>query len=227
MEDYPNEEHTVKILKVENVTHNVRRFTVSKPANYEFLPGQATDVTIDLPAWKAERRPFTFTALNEWDTLEFTIKIYDDHNGVTNELGKLKPGDQLIIHDVWGAISYKGEGVFIAGGAGITPFLSIFRYLESKNEIDNNLLIFANKTKADIIHEAEFKKLLGNAFINILSDEEVIGYAHGMITEDFLKAHIVNFNKPFYVCGPPPMMDAIQKQLTNLGVGSNSVVVEI
>jgi len=88
-------------------------------------------------------------------------------------------------------------------------------------------LIFANKTKADIIHEAEFKKLLGNAFINILSDEEVSGYAHGMITEDFLKAHIVNFNKPFYVCGPPPMMDAIQKQLTNLGVGSNSIVVEI
>ena len=56
---------------------------------------------------------------------------------------------------------YKGEGVFIAGGAGITPFLSIFRYLNSKNEINNNILIFANKTKADIIHEEELKSLAG------------------------------------------------------------------
>ena len=200
---------------------------MEKPAGYTFTPGQATEVAINKNGWKEERRPLTFTSLPGEDHLEFTIKTYPSRKGVTNEILNLKPGDELIIHDVWGAISYKGEGVFIAGGAGITPFLSIFRYLESKNEINNNLLIFANKTKADIIHEAEFKKLLGNAFINILSDEEVSGYAHGMITEDFLKAHIVNFNKPFYVCGPPPMMDAIQKQLTNLGVGSNSIVVEI
>ena len=221
------ESHIVKIKSTDHVTHDVVRIIFEKPAGYTFTPGQATEVAINKNGWKEERRPFTFTSLPGEDHLEFTIKTYPSHKGVTNEILNLKPGDELIIHDVWGAISYKGEGVFIAGGAGITPFLSIFRYLESKNEINNNLLIFANKTKADIIHEAEFKKLLGNAFINILSDEEVIGYAHGMITEDFLKAHIVNFNKPFYVCGPPPMMDAIQKQLTNLGVGSNSVVVEI
>ena len=221
------ESHIVKTKSTDHVTHDVVRIILEKPAGYTFTPGQATEVAINKNGWKEERRPLTFTSLPGEDHLEFTIKTYPSRKGVTNEILNLKPGDELIIHDVWGAISYKGEGVFIAGGAGITPFLSIFRYLESKNEINNNLLIFANKTKADIIHEAEFKKLLGNAFINILSDEEVSGYAHGMITEDFLKAHIVNFNKPFYVCGPPPMMDAIQKQLTNLGVGSNSIVVEI
>jgi len=221
------ESHIVKTKSTDHVTHDVVRIIFEKPAGYTFTPGQATEVAINKNGWKEERRPLTFTSLPGEDHLEFTIKTYPSRKGVTNEILNLKPGDELIIHDVWGAISYKREGVFIAGGAGITPFLSIFRYLESKNEINNNLLIFANKTKADIIHEAEFKKLLGNAFINILSDEEVSGYAHGMITEDFLKAHIVNFNKPFYVCGPPPMMDAIQKQLTNLGVGSNSIVVEI
>ena len=221
------ESHIVKIKSTDHVTHDVVRIIFEKPAGYTFTPGQATEVAINKNGWKEERRPFTFTSLPGEDHLEFTIKTYPSRKGVTNEILNLKPGDELIIHDVWGAISYKAEGVFIAGGAGITPFLSIFRYLESKIEINNNLLIFANKTKADIIHEAEFKKLLGNAFINILSDEEVNGYAHGMITEDFLKAHIVNFNKPFYVCGPPPMMDAIQKQLTNLGVGSSSIVVEI
>ncbi|MCK7517280.1 MAG: hypothetical protein MZV64_05925 [Ignavibacteriales bacterium] len=48
---------------------------------------------------------------------------------------RLKKDNELILHDVFGAINYKGEGVFIAGGAGVTPFISIFRYLQSKNEI--------------------------------------------------------------------------------------------
>jgi len=65
MENYPDEEHVVKILKIENVTHNVKRFTLSKPENYPFKPGQATDIVINLPSWKDERRPFTFTCLND------------------------------------------------------------------------------------------------------------------------------------------------------------------
>lgn len=201
--------------------------TLEKPANYTFTPGQATDVAINKKEWKEEKRPFTFTNLPEDNHLEFTIKTYPSHKGVTNELRHLEPGDELIIHDVWGAISYKGHGVFIAGGAGITPFLSIFRYLKTINNIYGNQLIFANKTKADIIHEKELKNLLGDAFINILSDEAGAGYAHGMIREDFLKKSITSFDKIFYVCGPPPMMNAVQKYLTNLGVGDNSIVVEI
>ncbi|MEO8088445.1 MAG: flavodoxin reductase, partial [Bacteroidota bacterium] len=131
------------------------------------------------------------------------------------------------LHDVFGAITYKGEGVFIAGGAGVTPFISIFRHLQSKNEIGKNLLVFANKTKADIILKKEFKDLLGDAFINILSDEKVEGYHQGRVNEDFLKSIISNFHQQFYVCGPPPMMDAVLKQLGNLGVGDKAVTVEI
>ncbi len=221
------ESHIVKIKTIDKVTHDVLGIVLERPAGYTFTPGQATEVAINKTKWKEEKRPFTFTCLPEDEFLEFTIKTYPSHKGVTNELLNLKPGDELIIHDVWGAISYKGEGVFIAGGAGVTPFLSIFRHLRSTNKIGGNKLIFANKTRADIIHEAELKDLLGNAFINILSDEEVTGYAKGMITEKFLKENIGNFDRKFYICGPPPMMDAIQGYLTNLGVGNNSVVVEI
>lgn len=144
------EEHIIKILGIEQVTHDVKRFRVEKPEGYSFTPGQATEVSINTPEYKDEKRPFTFTCLNREPYLEFTIKIYPSHNGVTNELGKLKPGAELIIRDVWGAISYKGKGVFIAGGAGITPFISIFRDLRAKDEISGNTLIFANKAKADI-----------------------------------------------------------------------------
>jgi ferredoxin-NADP reductase len=203
------------------------RIVLQKPGNYTFTPGQATEVAINKEKWKEEKRPFTFTCLPDDDYLEFTIKTYPSHKGVTNELLALKQDDELIIHDVWGAISYKGEGIFIAGGAGITPFLSIFRHLHSINGIKGNKLIFANKTKADIIHEEEFKRLLGDSFINILSDDTITGYEHGFITEDFLKKNLGTVKSKFYVCGPPPMMDAIQKILSSLGVGDDSVVVEI
>src|SRR5450432_1426999 len=106
--------YLVKILFIEPVTHNVKRFTVEKPDGYTFQPGQATEVSINTPELKEEKRPFTFTCLPEDDHLEFTIKIYTDHNGVTNALGNLKPGDELILRDVWGAISYDGPGLFIA-----------------------------------------------------------------------------------------------------------------
>jgi len=220
------EEHIVKIIRTEQLTHDVKRFQIEKPEGYTFIPGQATDVSVNTPDLKSKKRPFTYTGLNTDPYLEFTIKIYPSHKGVTNELSRLKPGDEIIIRDVWGAISYKGEGVFIAGGAGITPFISIFRDLRTRNEIAGNTLIFANKTKADIILEDELKNLPGLEFINILSDEPADGYYHGMISEEFLKAHVRDFDRRFYVCGPPPMMNAVKKQLANLGVGKNSIVVE-
>ena len=218
--------HIVKILATRQMTHDVKRFRVEKPEGYSFIPGQATEVSVNTPELKDEKRPFTFTCLNREPYLEFTIKIYPSHKGVTNELGKLKPGDELIIRDVWGAISYKGEGVFIAGGAGITPFISIFRDLREKGEVSGNKLIFANKTKADIILENELRDMLGDAFINILSDEKDKGYFHGMITKDFLKDNIGDSRK-FYLCGPPPMIDAVKKQLASLGFAENSITLEL
>ena len=219
-------QHIVKIKSINKVTPDVLQILTEKPPSYTFIPGQATDISINNSDWKDEKRPFTFTCLPENNYIEFIIKTYPSHQGVTNQLLQLNKDDELILHDVFGDISYKGEGVFIAGGAGVTPFISIFRYLQSKNEVANNKLIFANKTKADIILEEEFKSLLGKNFINILSDENIDGYANGHITEDFLQANIGDFNKNVYVCGPPPMMDAIEKMLANLHVNERLIIKE-
>lgn len=220
------EEHIVKILNIDEVTHNVKSFKVEKPEGYSYLPGQATEVSVNVPRLRNEKRPFTFTSLNSARFLEFTIKIYPERNGVTNELGKLKPGSELIIRDVWGDIEYKGEGVFIAGGAGITPFISIFRDLHYRQKIGSNMLIYANKTKDDIILESELKWLLGDLFINILSDEKADGYAYGFITEEFLKTNIPAINNKYYLCGPPPMMLAVLGQLSRLGVAEDSIIMD-
>jgi ferredoxin-NADP reductase len=220
------QQHIVKIKSMDYVTHDVLKIVTEKPKHFNFIPGQAAHISINKTSWKNEKRSFTFTCIPENDYLEFTIKTYPLKKGVTNELLNLKKDDELILHDVFGAIAYKGEGIFIAGGAGVTPFISIFRYLQSKNAVGNNKLIFANKTKDDIILEEEFKRLLGDNFINILSDEKVEGYANGQITEDFIKANKTGTDNMFYVCGPPPMMEAIVKELESLHINEKLIIKE-
>ncbi|MGD0340288.1 MAG: hypothetical protein ABSA76_01075 [Bacteroidales bacterium] len=221
------ENYNVKIISIGHITHDVLQIFTEKPKKFRFVPGQATDISINKDGWENETRPFTFTSLPGDGYLQFTIKTYPSHKGVTNQLLQLKSKDELILHDVFGAIAYKNEGFFIAGGAGVTPFISIFRYLRSKNKIGDNKLIFANKTRDDIILNYEFKYSLRKNFINILSDEISEGYAHGFITEDFLKEHITDLNKNFYVCGPPPMMDSVEKILSNLHVNEKLIVKEV
>jgi ferredoxin-NADP reductase len=221
------EEHVLKIISIEPVTHNVKHFKVEKPAGYSFVPGQATEVAINKPRWKDERRPFTFTSLNEWDHLEFTIKIYSDHDGVTNQLGQLKAGDELLLHDVWGAIQYKGEGTFIAGGAGVTPFIAIFRQLRKDQKLGNNKLIFSNKTQKDIILREEFTAMLGDNFINTLTQEQITGFDHHKIDEEYLKQKISDFNQQFYICGPDVMIKDVKTNLQKIGASDNLITIEL
>jgi Flavodoxin reductases (ferredoxin-NADPH reductases) family 1 len=220
------EEHILKIRAIEPVTHNVKHFEVEKPQGYQYIPGQATEVAINKPRWKDERRPFTFTSLNDWDHLEFTIKIYSDHDGVTNQLGQLKAGDELLLHDVWGAIQYKGEGTFIAGGAGVTPFIAIFRQLQKDKNLGDNKLIFSNKAHKDIILKDEFTAMLGDNFINTLTQEEIPGYDHHKIDEEYLQNTINDFDQQFYICGPDAMVKDVQSILQKLGA-KNNVTVEL
>lgn len=147
----------VKIIEIEHATKDVLHIKVSKPKDMTFTPGQATEVSINKPGWEKESRPFTFVCLPSKDYLEFMIKTYPDRKGVTNELLSLQTGDELILNYVFGAIHYKGEGTFIAGGAVMTPFISILRSLKDQNKLGNNKLIYANKTKDDIIVEKELR----------------------------------------------------------------------
>ncbi|MHA4846432.1 FAD-binding oxidoreductase [Flavitalea antarctica] len=216
----------VRIISAEMVTHNVRRFKVERPDGLNFVSGQAADVSINTPELKDEIRPFTFTGLNDWEHLEFTIKIYADHNGVTNHLGKVNAGDELIIHGVFGAINYLGEGVFIAGGAGVTPYISIFRQLKKENKIGNNMLIFSNRTSKDIILKDEFTEMLGERFINTLTEEKSNQFEHRRVDSQYLSEKIKDFSQYFYICGPDPMIEAIKKNLLSLGADEKKIIIE-
>lgn len=221
------DENLVKILETKCLTHDVKRFRVTKPTGYQFVPGEATDMVINQPEWKGNRHAFTFTGLNDWDFLEFTIKIRRDHKGFTYKLDQLKEGDELFIHDSFGAFHYRGEGVFIAGGSGVTPFIAILRQLEKEGRLNNNVLIFSNKKREDIILKDEFEKMLGSNFINTLTREKTDQYDNSRIDKSYLQHKIKNFSQYFYVCGKIVMMKEIQKDLTELGAEERRVIIEM
>lgn len=218
--------YVVKVLEADFITDDVKRFVVEKPEGYTFIPGQATDVSINLPGWKDKMRPFTFTSLNKWNYLEFMIKIYMEHNGVTKMLSKINAGGELIIHEPFGAITFKGPGVFIAGGAGVTPFIAILRDLQRTKQLHDCKLICSNKTSHDVIMGSELQSMLKENFISVFTRENKIGFLGRRIDRNFLIENIQNFGQYFYVCGPDDFVKDIKSILADLGAEPQSLVIE-
>jgi ferredoxin-NADP reductase len=219
-------QHIVKISEVFQVTHDVKCFRLERPEGYSFHPGQATDLSIHQPGLEEETRPFTFTALADKPYLEFTIKRYTDHHGITDRLHQLKRGDELILRDVWGAIEYKGPGYFIAGGAGITPFIAILRSLDAKKEAAGNKLFFSNKTSSDIIYKEELENILGTDVVFVLTREQKKGFMNGRIDAAFIQEHMSDFKKHFYICGPDPMVNELVNSVQESGASPEALVFE-
>jgi ferredoxin-NADP reductase len=219
-------ETIVTILSAQYITHDVRQFRLEKPEGFTFIPGQATELSVNKDGWKDQKNPFTFTSLTDANYLEFTIKIYPERQGVTNQLGKLKPGETVILREPWGAIEYKGSGYFIAGGAGITPFIAILRNLHREGTLEDNTLFYSNKTDQDIILADELKFILRENAHFTLSRQKDSKYDQRRIDENFLKVEVKDFSKHFYVCGPDAMVLAITETLKKLGATSDTLVFE-
>ena len=218
--------HTVTLLMSQFVTHDVKHFIVSKPEGFSIVPGQGVELAVNRPELREQGRPFTPTGLAGDRVLEFTIKTYPDHAGVTQALHQLEPGAELLMSEPFGTIRYEGPGVFIAGGAGITPFLAILRDLADKGELDGQTLIFSNKTPRDVICERELRHVLGERCILTCTGAAAPGYENRRVDRAFLEETIRDFTQRFYLCGPPPFMDAINAALADLGARSESLVFE-
>jgi ferredoxin-NADP reductase len=219
--------HRLTLQQITPVTHDTYQLIFDRPDGYRFDPGQATDLRLDRDGWRDEARPFTFTGYPDAPRLEFVIKSYPDHDGVTRQIGQMTLGDQVLIGDAWGAIEDRGPGTFIAGGAGITPFIAILRNrVRREGSLKSTTLIFANKRERDIILQREWDAMPGLSTIHVLEDDNVDGMNQGRIDAEFLDAHLSDFDGTFYLCGPPPMEDAVAEALAARGVTGDRLVRE-
>ena len=173
------------LLQSQSMNHDVKRFVLERPAGFDFEPGQGVELAIDREEWRSEGRPFTPTSLPGDRLLEFIIKGYPEHQGVTRELHRLQPGESLLLSEPFGTIRYRGPGMFIAAGAGITPFISILRMLDRQGQLEGHSLIFGNKTPRDIICEKELLKMLGERVKFLCSREDDCRCAGGRVDRPY------------------------------------------
>jgi ferredoxin-NADP reductase len=217
---------TVTLLMTEFVTHDVKRFTVSRPEGFGFEAGQGVELAIDEDGWREQGRPFTPTSLVDDQVLEFTIKGYPDHDGVTKRLHQLHAGAALIMSEPFGTIRYQGAGTFVAGGAGITPFIAVLRERARRGELDGHRLIFSNKTPADIICEKEFRHYLGERAEFLCTRAGSAGCRQLRIDRNYLSEQVQAFDQRFYVCGPPKFVEEVNAHLRALGASPDALVFE-
>ena len=217
---------TVRILKSEFITPDVKRFVVTRPPGLVFEPGQSCMLAVDQDIWREMWRPFTFTSLPGSRTLEFIVKIYDQRQGVTHMMGLLRKDDTLLLKDVFGTISYKGPGTFFAAGAGITPFIPIFRDLYKKKQLKDCTLVYTNKTVQDVILDRELSRMFGKRFLNVFTRQNVVGFKERRIDRDLLIALVQDFDQFFYICGPHKFVEELNSMLISLGATADSLVFE-
>lgn len=208
--------HTVKIISINKLAHDVLEIRTEKPSVFKFIPGHSIMLSINKPELTQLKRPYNFTSANSDSHLEFIIKIYKERKSLSGQFEKLNVGDSLILSEMFGSHRYIEQGVFIAGGVGVTPFVSIFRQLNKDNALKNNILLYSNKTSKDIILKDELKSLLGNNCLFVLTRESNSQGQTGRINKSFLLKYIKDFNQRYYICGPDSFTRDIKQMIDEI-----------
>lgn len=210
----------VKLLSKSYVNHNVIQFRIQKPYGYCHGPGQALELSIAKPGYELAVAPFTISNLNTDPYLELTVKINPDKNSLTFGMSTLEVGDTLQITEPWDSYTYKGPGMFIAAGTGITPFLPIWEKLEAQGASvgKEHSLIYANRTLEDILFPNKIKQALGKRCVYVLSRANSNNTLFGRIHQGVLEPLINDLQQNFYICGPRLFEKEIARQLVGIGV---------
>jgi propane monooxygenase reductase component len=230
---------TTKVEAVEELTKDIRRLVlrVTDPDALEFNAGQYVDIGV--PGSEGEHRSFSMAnAPGEPDCLEFMIKLYEGgrfsgllDNGNGNGIAV---GDELTCKGPFGMFTLRDSSprrlVFIAGGAGMAPVLSLLRSMAEKGTERSATFYYGARTQDDLFALEEMERLCGVLpdfkFIPALSEDEEGGAWNGeagLITDvvDRLEDDLADVDA--YLCGPPPMVDAAIALLERRGVPESHI----
>ncbi len=192
----------------------------------QFRPGQFAWLSLWNGPYGMREHPFSFSSSAEHrGQLTMTIKELGDF---TSTIKGAQPGQRAYLDGPYGAFSidrHRAPGyVFLAGGVGITPIMSMLRTLADRGNDQPLLLIYGSKTWDDVIFREELEDLMQRLNMKVVHvlREPPEGWQgeRGYITQETLKRHLPGDpnSRDYFICGPDAMMDAVELALTELGV---------
>lgn len=195
-----------------------------------FLPGQFMFVRFKQPGFPREDHPYTISASATEGKFRLSAKNIGDFSA---QLPQLKPGATAYIQGPFGSFTYSKslhkKQIWIAGGIGITPFISMARTLYSHKNTEGTQysidLFYSVQTEADFIFASEFemieRELPHFKFHTWLTPHD------GFISAEKIKEHVALENTDIYICGPAPMMDALISQFKQQGISPDCIHSEL
>jgi predicted ferric reductase len=196
-------------------------------AGTSFRPGQFAWLTLRATPFQMTEHPFSFSSSPSPDTgmLAFTIKELGDF---TRTIGTVRPGEAAFVDAPYGAFTldrHRAPGyVFIAGGIGIAPLMSMLRALADRSDRRPLLLVYAYRTWDRMTFREEIAGLtarLDLTFVPVLEEPPPDWQGErGRVTAALLDRHLPpdRHARHYFVCGPEPMTQAIEHLLHDLGI---------
>ena len=222
-----------KIREIIPRTADVTSYRFTRPPELAYKPGQYFFITIK-QGDKELTHHFSFSSSpTEKQYFEFTKKLTDHEYSVALKAAKV--GDWARIDAPYGQFTFEGEYpkiALLAGGIGITPFMSIFKNATDKSLNSKITLFYGCRTPNDLAFKQELENMqeenknLKVIFIVNEATSEWKG-AVGVITADMIKKELPDFiENIFYVCGPPPMVASIEKLIVSIGLQKTQLKLE-
>lgn len=204
---------------------------------FTFVPGQFLNVAFGIGGARMNRSYSISSSPTQPDYVELTVRR-EPRGAVSRHINDLlKVGDQIEAGGPVGKFTFTGTEadsiVLIAAGVGITPMMSITRYLTERSWAGDIFFIYTCRTPADFIFANEVAALQRlNPKLRVavtISQAEGTDWKgpRGRITKDWLTQTVPNLaSRRIHLCGPPSMMDSTKAILTELGVPPDRVKTE-
>jgi predicted ferric reductase len=200
-----------------------------------FAPGQFAWLTVDRSPFAVREHPFSFaSSADDPDVVSFGIAEAGDF---TSTVGDLVPGTRVYLDGPYGVFTYeRNEGprfVFVAGGVGISPILSMLRTLADRGDRRPCLLLYGSSTWDDAAYREELARLqerLDLQVVHVLEDPpEGWSGESGFVDADVLGRHVGDHPERarYFMCGPVPMTESVQEALVEMGVPSGHINLEL
>jgi len=195
----------------------------------DYKPGQFLFVRLIRDGHASESHPFTLSSSPARDRLSISVKSVGDF---TSTIGQTKTMDRAYIDAPYGAFSFLHHDaanlVFIAGGIGITPFMSMLRYMYDQKLQRNVLLVRGNKAERDIAFRDELDRMAAEMpslqVVHVMSGQEDWPGEKGYVDTARLNRYLKDIEDPqVFVCGPPVMMAKVLRSLRELGIPGQRV----